>query len=86
MELSDTVLSYFDTIAGAALSLLELSRKLVTLLALCTQLRTCEIASIVLESIVISNSEMSFTLGQPRKAQHSGPLHRVSVDAWRLNV
>ena len=29
---------------------------------------------------------MSFALSKPRKAQHSGPLHRVSVAAWRLNV
>jgi hypothetical protein len=82
----DTVLSYFDATAGAALSLLELYRKLVTLLALCTLLRTCELFSISLESIVVSDSEMSFSLSKPRKAQHSGPLHRVSVAAWRLNV
>jgi hypothetical protein len=35
---------------------------------------------------LISDSEMSFALSKPRKAQHSGPLHRVSVAAWRLNV
>jgi len=29
---------------------------------------------------------MSFALSKPRKAQHSGPLHRVSVVAWQLNV
>ncbi len=82
----DTVLSYFDATAGAALSLLELSRKLVTLLALCTLLRTCEIASIVLNSIVLSEFELSFSLGQPRKAQHSGSLKRISIPAWRQNV
>lgn len=63
----DTVLSHFDATAGAALSLLELSRKLVTLLALCTLSRTCEISSISLESIVISDSKMSFALSQRRK-------------------
>ena len=81
----DTVLSYFDSTAGVALSLLELSRKVVTLLALCTLLRTYELSSISLESIVVCDSEMSFSLSKPRKAQHSGPLHRVSVAAWRLN-
>jgi hypothetical protein len=44
----DTVLliSYFDDTAGVALSLLELSRKLVTLLALITLLRNCELSPI----------------------------------------
>ena len=82
----DTVLSFFDATAGSALSLLELSRKLATLLALCTLLRTCEISSIVFDSITISSTEVSFTLGKPRKAQHSGPLHRISVTAWQPNV
>ena len=82
----DTVLSHFDATAGATLSLLELSRKFVTLLALSTLLRTCEIASIVLDSVVFSDHDLSFTLGKPRKAQHSGPLHRISIAAWQQNV
>ena len=82
----DTVLSYLDVTAGAPLSLLELSRKLVTLLALCSLLRTCEISSILLVSIEISDSKMSFTLGKPRKGQHEGPLHRLSIDAFPHNV
>lgn len=74
----DTVLSYFDAHANADLSLLDQSRKCVTLIALCSLLRTCEIS--------ISESRISFTLGRPRKAQHSGPLAQMSIDSWPDNV
>ena len=52
----DTVLAYFDATAATELSLLQLSRKTVTLVALCSLLRTCEISSILLDSIHISDS------------------------------
>ena len=57
------ILSHLDITTGAPLSLLELSRKLVTLVALCSLLRTCEISSILFDSIEISDSRVSFTLG-----------------------
>ena len=82
----DTVLAYFDATAATELSLLQLSRKTVTLVALCSLLRTCEISSILLDSIHISDSKVSFTLGKPRKAQHSGPLQQISIDSWPQNV
>ena len=82
----DTVLSYFDATANTDLSLLQLSRKAVTLVALCSLLRTCEINSIQHESIQISDFGISFTLANPRKAQHSGPLQRISIDAWPRRV
>ena len=81
-----TVLSFFDAHATADLSLLELSRKCVTLIALCTLLRTCEISLILLDSISISDSKVSFTLGRPRTAQHSGPLEQFSIDSWPDNI
>lgn len=82
----DLVLAHLDITAGAPLSLLELSRKLVTLVALCSLLRTCEISSILFDSIEISDSRVSFTLGKPRKGQHEGPLHRLSIEAYSPNV
>ncbi|KAK4016306.1 hypothetical protein OUZ56_031255 [Daphnia magna] len=82
----DTVLSFFDVQAATDLSLLELSRKCVTLIALCSLLRTCEIASILLDSVSISDSKLSFTLGRQRKAQHSGPLKQFSIDSWPANI
>ena len=77
----DIVLAHLD---AHAISLLELSRKAVTLLALCSLLKTSEIASILLESIRICDTKISFTLGKPRKAQHSGPLQQQSIDSWPL--
>jgi hypothetical protein len=82
----DTVLFFFDAHAAADLSLLELSRKCVTLIALCTLLRTCEISLILLDSISISDSKVSYTLGRPRKAQHSEPLKQLSIDSWPYNI
>ena len=81
----DIVLAHLDAHANANLSLLELSRKAVTLLALCSLLKTSEIASILLESIRICDTKISFTLGKPRKAQHSGPLQQQSIDSWPQN-
>ncbi|KAI9550772.1 hypothetical protein GHT06_004559 [Daphnia sinensis] len=69
----DTVLSFFI-------------RKCVTLIALCSLLRTCEIASILLDSVSISDSKLSFTLGRQRKTQHSGPLKQFSIDSWPANI
>ena len=79
------VLSHFDATAGSDLSLLQLARKTVTLLALTTLLRSLEIASIKLDSIRITETEMSFSLGKLRKAQHTGGLHTGSVRSWRDN-
>lgn len=62
------------------LSLPDLSRKAVVLLALCLCLRTAEIASINEHSLKLTNSFLSFCLTKPRKAQKSGHLQQ-----FRLN-
>lgn len=80
------VLNFFDGTAQRTLSRLQLARKTVMLLALTTLLRCAELASIQADSIIISDSEASFTLGKLRKSQHTGPLQRISVPAWRENV
>ena len=60
--------------------LLQRGQKLVTLLVLTAMLRCGEIASISLPSVKFSNGEVSFSLLNPRKAQHS-VLYKPS--AWR---
>ena len=50
------------------LDLKELCGKLATTLAFSTLLRTAEIASICLSSVVFSNDSVSFALSQPRKS------------------
>lgn len=82
----DTALSFFYVHAAADLSILELSRKCVILIALCTLIRTLDISSIFLGSICFSDYKLSFTLGRPRKAQSSGPLKQFLIDAWPETV
>ena len=78
-------LSHFDATAGRELSMLQLARKFVTLLAFTTLLRCAEITSIQRESIIFSGSKVSFSLGTLRKSQRSGSLMRYSVSEWTPN-
>jgi hypothetical protein len=48
-------------------------------------LRGGEIASIQLPSINLSDLQRSFTLGNPRKTQRSGPLHQIFIHSWPQN-
>ena len=80
-----TILTYFDSRASASLSLIQLARKTATLLALTTILRCSELTSIQKQSVIISETEASFILGNPRKAQKSGALHKISVRSWLDN-
>jgi len=64
------------------LSLIQLSRKTVTLLAVTTLLRCSELCSIKCDSIVFSTSSVSLQLGTLRKSRRSGPLKIVTLDAW----
>ena len=80
------VLSYFDSTAGTSFSILQLARRTATLLALNSLSRCADLASIQLPSIRFSDGDVSFSLSRPRKAQHSGPLHSLSVGAWHQNL
>lgn len=62
-----------------ALTIEWLSRKVVTLVALATMLRTSELASIKCASVHISETMAHATLLRPRKSQRSGPLRSVSI-------
>lgn len=79
------VLSHFDVTAGQTLSILQLARKLATLLALTTLLRCAEIASIQIETIEFAGPKVYFDLGTLQKSQRSGPLMRLSLDEWSQN-
>ncbi len=61
------------------LSLADLSAKTAILLALSTLLRVSELASINLDSVLIDPPDAFFSLLRPLKAQHSGPLKRITV-------
>ncbi len=80
-----TILAYFDSHASASLSLIQLARKTATLLALTTILRCSELTSIQKQSVIITETEALFVLGNPRKAQKSGALHKISVRSWMDN-
>ena len=56
-----------------------LSKKLVSLLAIFTWLRTAELASIKKQSISITNDSAIFSLGVPRKYQFKGPLKLFTI-------
>ena len=62
------VLSYFDSTAGASLSILQLARRTATLLALTSLSRCADLASIQLPSIHFSEENVSVSLSRPRKA------------------
>ncbi|KZS00859.1 Uncharacterized protein APZ42_002676, partial [Daphnia magna] len=81
------VLSHFDSRANTSneLSTLQLSRKSATLLAITSLSRCADLASIRLQSIRFSGQGASFSLDRPRKAQHAGPLHSLSIGAWSQN-
>jgi len=80
----DGVLEYFKS--TPALDLLQLSKKLVTLLALTTLRRCSELASISLNSISFSSRGISFILLKPLKAQHSGPTKTITVGEWSTDI
>lgn len=79
------ILAHFDAMATTTLSRIQISRKVVTLLAITTLLRCTDIASIQASSIITSDTEASFVLGKPRKTQHAGPLTKITVPAWPRN-
>ncbi len=76
----NVVLAYLSSLGPSEdLSHDMLSRKLVVLIALSTLLRISEISTILFTSVVISDSNASFSLGRPRKAQHSGALQTIKI-------
>ncbi|KAI9550901.1 hypothetical protein GHT06_004520 [Daphnia sinensis] len=78
------VLMHLEVSANArnSLSTLQLARKASTLLALTSLSRCADLAAIQLRSINFSEGGVKFALNRPRKAQHSGPLHVLSIGAW----
>jgi hypothetical protein len=81
------VLSHFNAKANGPgeLSILKLARKLATLLAMTSLSRCADLASIRLQSVSFSGRGAAFSLDRPRKAQHAGPLHSLSIGAWSQN-
>ena len=65
-----------------SLSLMDLSRKSVILLALASFLRVSEIANIAFHSLNFFDTGLSFSLFKPRKAQRSGPLQTISLSKF----
>ena len=53
-----------------------------TILALCTLLRTSELASIVENAVVISLTSASFSLSKPRNTQFKGALKIFHFEAF----
>lgn len=79
----EVVLNFMqNSTATESLSLSDLTRKTVTLLALSTLMRASELAGIEKNSVVISSSEVTFTLSRPRKSQSSGPLKTFCLTAF----
>ncbi|KZR97350.1 Uncharacterized protein APZ42_007834, partial [Daphnia magna] len=76
------VINHFVSTARRNMSLIQLARKTVTLLALATLLRCSELNSIQLDSVSFSATKVFFNLGVLRKSQRSGPLMRYSLDEW----
>ena len=74
------ILKYLSSLGpNENLELKNLSHKLAVLLALSTFLRVSEIASIERSSIIVSESDVQFSLGKPRKTQKSGRLSLFSL-------
>ena len=65
-----------------SLDLPQLSRKLVTVLALATLMRTAELASISSPSVSFPPSGVSFSLSRLRKKQTSGSLQSFSLPSF----
>jgi integrase len=79
----DVVLDYLKTIPdNENLNLSQISHKLVILLALTTLLRVSEIASIARQSITFFGDKVTFSLSEPRKAQHDGALHSLTLQKY----
>lgn len=78
------VINHFVSTAGRTISLIQLARKTVTILALTTLtlLRCSELNSIQLDSVSFSATKVFFNLWVLRKSQRSGPLMRYSLDEW----
>ena len=81
----DSVLRHLRRCENSGLSLLQLSCKMVTLLALTTLLRVSELASIDLSSVRLSPLYVSFSLLAVRKAQRSGALQSFSIPRFELS-
>lgn len=60
-----------------SLNISSLTKKLATLLAISTLLRSSELSSLEKESIVFSDAGANLTLAKPKKSQTSGPLRSV---------
>ena len=74
------VLAYFRNVGeNSGLSFADLSAKAVTLLPLSTLLRVSELANISWISFRFDPPNASFALLRPLKAQHSGPLMRITL-------
>lgn len=79
----DDVFSFMKTQGdNCNLQLDVLSKKLATLLAIASWMRTSELASISKESIAITSTNVSFSLVTPRKTQSSGPLKTFSFSRF----
>lgn len=75
----DKVLNFMKSMGeNEDLCFSKLSKKLTTLLAIVTMMRTSELASIDKESIRFSSSGASFSLAKPRKTQFNGCLKTFS--------
>jgi hypothetical protein len=81
----EVVLDYLKTIPdNENLNLSQISHKsqIVILLALTTLLRVSEIASIARQSITFFGDKVIFSLSKPRKAQHDGALHSLTLQKY----
>lgn len=74
-----TLLDHLRRCPNEGTALKPLSHKLAALLSLATLLRSKELASIDRQSIQFSDSAVSFSLLDPRKAQRGGGLHTFSL-------
>jgi len=80
---TDVVIDYVASLGNdQSLDFVQLSYKLVTLLALVTLMRISELASISCASVSLSSSKVTFSLLRLRKKQVSGPLVTFSVPAF----
>ena len=82
----DVVLNHFRGLKNSELSLPQLTRKLVTLLALSTLLRSAELASVGQESIKEADRFLSFSLLKVWKTQRAGPLQVFSLPKFGVLV
>ena len=64
---------------SSSLDVAVLTCKLATRSALCTCLRASEINSIPFVSVRVTAENLCFSLGKPRKSQHSGQLQKFTL-------